>query len=235
MTHFVYVLTNSAMPGLLKIGKTDVGVDQRMKDFYYGHSGVPEPFECAKAVEVESERDARALEAALHGTHEPNRPNPKREFFTLRLQQVSVVMDAWPGAKDITESIQNNVYQSPEDEEAREALSRSASRIRSGTLYIGEEPHYCRSSAAALRRLVTFAITNYSVTIEQLLSCSAVFQPIKPAPTNPKYPNEYSLVLEGLWVRNTLSRATIDMLMPKIGDLMGLKWGEQLRFEEDAI
>ena len=41
----VYVLTNSAMPGLVKIGMTTRdSVDTRMKELY--STGVPVPFEC---------------------------------------------------------------------------------------------------------------------------------------------------------------------------------------------
>ena len=44
----VYVLTNPAMPGLLKIGSTtQEEVDTRMKQLY--STGVPVPFDCAIA------------------------------------------------------------------------------------------------------------------------------------------------------------------------------------------
>ena len=49
----VYVLTNPAMPGLVKIGKTSRGsIDVRLNELY--STGVPVPFECAFAGKVEA-------------------------------------------------------------------------------------------------------------------------------------------------------------------------------------
>ena len=75
----VYVLTNSAMPGLVKIGMTTRdSVDARMKELY--STGVPVPFECAYACEVSSS-DCVKIENALHTAFAPNRVNANREFF----------------------------------------------------------------------------------------------------------------------------------------------------------
>ena len=46
----VYVLTNPAMPGMVKIGKTGREVEARLNDLYT--TGVPLPFECAYAARV---------------------------------------------------------------------------------------------------------------------------------------------------------------------------------------
>ena len=46
----VYVLTNPAMPKLVKIGKTGLGVETRLNDLYI--TGLPLPFECAYAARV---------------------------------------------------------------------------------------------------------------------------------------------------------------------------------------
>ena len=46
----VYVLTNPAMPGMVKIGKTGREVEARLNDLYT--TGVPLPFECAYAGRV---------------------------------------------------------------------------------------------------------------------------------------------------------------------------------------
>jgi len=47
----VYVLTNPAMPGMVKIGKTGRDVEIRLSDLYT--TGVPLPFECEYAVRVQ--------------------------------------------------------------------------------------------------------------------------------------------------------------------------------------
>lgn len=72
----VYVLTNAAMPGLTKIGKTaQEDVKYRLSQLYT--TGVPVPFECVYACQV---KDCREVEAALHTAFGNVRINPKREF-----------------------------------------------------------------------------------------------------------------------------------------------------------
>ena len=52
MTNIVYVLTNPAMPGIVKIGMTDrPDVQRRMGELY--STGVPLPFDCVIAREIE--------------------------------------------------------------------------------------------------------------------------------------------------------------------------------------
>ena len=84
----VYILTNPAMPGLVKIGKTSRdSMEKRLVELY--STGVPVPFECEYAARVE---DAGAVEQALHAAFEPNRINPKREFFELDPEQTIAVL-----------------------------------------------------------------------------------------------------------------------------------------------
>ena len=64
MSRIVYALTNPAMPGIVKIGKTDRDNPKvRMNELYT--TGVPLPFECPIAVEVDDEQAGR-LDKALH-------------------------------------------------------------------------------------------------------------------------------------------------------------------------
>lgn len=75
----VYILTNPAMKGLVKIGMTtreEVGI--RMGELY--STGVPVPFECSFAGRV---NDVRAVERAFHIAFGPYRINPNREFFEI--------------------------------------------------------------------------------------------------------------------------------------------------------
>lgn len=46
-THIVYVLSNEAMPGLVKIGRTSQEPAQRLRNLYT--TGVPLPFKCEYA------------------------------------------------------------------------------------------------------------------------------------------------------------------------------------------
>lgn len=74
----VYVLRNEAMPGYVKIGKTqqnDVGVRVRQLD----NTSVPVPFECYFAARVP---DCHKLEQTLHFVFGEKRARRNREFFT---------------------------------------------------------------------------------------------------------------------------------------------------------
>ncbi len=113
-SQIVYALTNSAMPGLIKIGKTtqdDVGI--RMSQLYA--TGVPVPFECIYATEVD---DCSKVEAALHITFGPYRINPNREFFKIEPEQaISILELLGPNnATDrITKELNTNVSQAEQD------------------------------------------------------------------------------------------------------------------------
>ena len=78
----VYVLTNPAMPKMVKIGRTGREIDERLSQLY--STGVPLPFECAYAARV---ADMDKVEKAFHNAFEPYRVNPKREFFSIDPEQ----------------------------------------------------------------------------------------------------------------------------------------------------
>lgn len=87
-SQIVYVLTNPAMPSIVKIGKTtQLEVESRMKQLY--GTGVPVPFECAFACQV---KDATEVEKALHIAFGNNRINPNREFFSIEPEQAIAVL-----------------------------------------------------------------------------------------------------------------------------------------------
>ena len=88
MSGIVYLLTNEAMPGLVKIGKT-TGDDPQVRMDQLYNTSVPVPFDCALAVRVE---DPSGLEKALHTAFGPNRINPKREFFKIDIEQAAVLL-----------------------------------------------------------------------------------------------------------------------------------------------
>lgn len=87
-SQIVYVLTNPAMPGLVKIGKTtQLEVEERMKQLY--GTGVPVPFDCAFACQV---KDASEVEKALHFAFGNSRINPNREFFKIEPDRIIAVL-----------------------------------------------------------------------------------------------------------------------------------------------
>lgn len=85
----IYVLTNPAMPGLVKIGKTSRGsVNARLNELY--STGVPVPFECAFAGRI---ADEGKVEKAFHMAFGPYRVNPKREFFEIEPEQAIALLE----------------------------------------------------------------------------------------------------------------------------------------------
>ena len=74
----VYVLTNPAMPNMVKIGKTTRNVELRLADLY--STGVPLPFECEYAAKV---RDVDKTEKAFIRHFHQIELIPKESFLIL--------------------------------------------------------------------------------------------------------------------------------------------------------
>ena len=121
-SQIVYILTNEAMPNLVKIGKTTRSdVQTRMNELY--SSGVPFQFECVYAVEVD---DCNVVEKALHVAFDPNRVNPKREFFSIDPEQAIAILKLL-SKKDVTPLINddlNSNVSSTELEAAKQAKKK---------------------------------------------------------------------------------------------------------------
>ena len=99
MPNIVYVLTNAAMPGMVKIGMTDrPDVQRRMGELY--STGVPLPFECVIARQIE-DREAGDIENALHIAFGPHRVSDSREFFGTEPEQAEALLRVMPG-QDVT-------------------------------------------------------------------------------------------------------------------------------------
>ena len=117
MTEIVYILTNPAIPDLIKIGRT-INLEERLRSLS-SHSGVPVPFECYYACEV---TDSQDVERRLHGAFGDHRINPKREFFRINPERVQMILEAL-SLRDVTP--ETDVV---EDEEDVETLRRANER-----------------------------------------------------------------------------------------------------------
>jgi hypothetical protein len=96
MAEIVYVLTNEAMDGLVKIGRTTTSVEQRIKEL--DNTSMPLPFQCFYAGEV---GDSTYVEAQLHKAFADKRVRSNREFFRIDPNQVrAAIMIASPN--DVT-------------------------------------------------------------------------------------------------------------------------------------
>jgi hypothetical protein len=103
-SQIVYVLTNPAMPGIVKIGKTtQLEVEERMKQLY--STGVPVPFDCAFACQV---KDATEVERALHLAFGTGRINPNREFFKIEPECVIAILKLLK-VEDITIQVEKTI------------------------------------------------------------------------------------------------------------------------------
>ena len=126
MPNIVYVLTNPAMPGIVKIGMTDrPDVRRRMADLYT--TGVPLPFDCVIAREIE-DREAAEIERALHTAFGPNRINTSREFFQVDPEQVEVLLRVMPGRDATPNDADQSAEIKPDDREASSEFKRRQSR-----------------------------------------------------------------------------------------------------------
>jgi hypothetical protein len=95
MTDIIYVLTNEAMPGLVKIGRSSDDVTVRIATLNSA-TGVPLPFECYFAAEV---ADACRLERQLHQIFSEYRVNARREFFRVEAEKVVLAISIGPFQK----------------------------------------------------------------------------------------------------------------------------------------
>lgn len=117
----VYVLTNEAMPGLIKIGRTSGdGVGRRVAELSRS-TGVPLPFKVEVARSV---HDAVLVEKALHIAFGPDRVNPVREFFSVDAYRAVTLINAFPG-HDLTPQIEHDAER---EVESAEPGSLAASR-----------------------------------------------------------------------------------------------------------
>lgn len=96
MPNIIYILTNEAMPGLVKIGFTQ-DLTQRLRDLS-SSSGIPLPFECHYAAEVP---DHVKVENLLHQLFSDQRVNPRREFFRISPEKAVLALQIG-GFKDVT-------------------------------------------------------------------------------------------------------------------------------------
>lgn len=109
----VYVLSNPAMPGLVKIGKTTRDqVDDRLKELF--NTSVPVPFECDYACKVQN---CDKVEKALHIAFSPNRIHPQREFFSIAAHQAIAILSVLE-IENVTPDVQKEITAELKHEDA---------------------------------------------------------------------------------------------------------------------
>ena len=86
MDNIIYILINEAMPGYVKIGKTN-NLEQRIRSL--DTTGVPLPFECFYACTV---KDAAFAECQLLDAFLDHRARSSREFFEIAPERAVAIL-----------------------------------------------------------------------------------------------------------------------------------------------
>jgi len=89
---YVYILTNDAMPGLVKIGRTSREVNVRAAELW--QTGVPERFEVDWAFKTP---DCVQLERFVHADLKDRRVSRSREFFRAEQEYAVERVRLWGG------------------------------------------------------------------------------------------------------------------------------------------
>ena len=118
----VYILTNEAMPGYIKIGRTGTSVEQRMREL--DKTSTPLPFQCYYAARVD---DDQRLERTLHAAFGDHRVRSSREFFRLDPYKARVVIELL-ALEDVTP--RGDVFEDAESEAAVQKATKTSGRYR---------------------------------------------------------------------------------------------------------
>jgi hypothetical protein len=116
MGGIVYVLTNEAMPGLVKIGTTAGDVATRVKQL--DTTCTPYPFECFYAAEVV---DAQRVERAIHEAFGDHRIRKNREFFKISPDKPKAIIELLC-VKNVTPGVE--LFTETDDKEALEEAKK---------------------------------------------------------------------------------------------------------------
>ena len=90
MAEFIYVLENSSMPGLVKIGRTERSVSERVGELS-SHTGVPISFTVVKEFTVEN---SVAAEKIIHERLSDFRVSNNREFFKMEADDAIDIIES---------------------------------------------------------------------------------------------------------------------------------------------
>src|SRR5690349_6082309 len=124
MSEIVYVLTNEAMPGLVKIGCTQGDLASRVRGLF--QTGVPLPFEVFYACEV---GDCKFVERQIHDAFGDHRVSKSREFFRIAPERVKSALVIAPRAEiKLGEEIFENLPETTETASEVKAEVEAAKR-----------------------------------------------------------------------------------------------------------
>lgn len=152
MNETIYILTNEAMPGYVKIGKTNNNLEQRIRELSASTS-VPLPFTVFYACTV---KNAQFVEHQLHDAFDDNRVNPKREFFRVAPERVVAALKL---AEIENVTPKRDIVETKEDQEALDAARKIRSRFNFEMVKIpvGAELYFSRDENIKAKVIDTHA------------------------------------------------------------------------------
>jgi hypothetical protein len=185
----IYIISNPAMPGLVKIGKT-IDLESRLKSLY--SSGVPLPFRCIYAKKVSN---YHFVEREIHNLLAPHRENTNREFFRIAEDQVVSSLRIVEG-EDVTPK--SDDFEDKEDEVAFQRTTRIGQRFNFDMVNIrmGSILHFSRDENITCKVIsstrVEFEGNNHSLSSAGLIAINRMGYSWKsmPGPLNWKYDGE---------------------------------------------
>lgn len=137
MEEIIYILTNDAMPGFIKIGKTSAGIEQRIKDL--DNTSMPLPFQCFYATKVNK---ADFIEKRIHYVFGEQRVRNNREFFRVDPNRVKAALEL-VSLGEVTPQMQN-ILADEEDEALLRNERRSAFRFSLVNISVGSVLRFAR-------------------------------------------------------------------------------------------
>lgn len=152
MDEIIYILTNEAMPGYVKIGRTSTSVEQRIRELNSSTS-VPLPFTAFYACTV---KDSAFVEHQLHDAFDDNRINPRREFFRVAPERVVAALKL-AEIENITPK--KDFVESPEDQKSLNEARKRRGRFNFSMVGIplGAEIYFSRDENTKAKVIDTHA------------------------------------------------------------------------------
>lgn len=152
MDEIIYILTNEAMPGYVKIGKTSNNLEQRVRELSASTS-IPLPFTVFYACTV---KNSQFVEHQLHDAFDDNRVNPRREFFRVAPERVVAALKL-AEIENITPK--KDFVESKEDQEALNTARKIRSRFNFEMVKIpvGAELYFSRDENIKAKVIDTHA------------------------------------------------------------------------------
>lgn len=143
----IYILTNEAMPGYIKIGKTKSNLNGRIRQL--DTTGLPLPFECFYAARVD---DCDAVEKLLHDAFADSRTRKNREFFQINPERVASALKL-ATIEEITP--RESVFETNEDRVAVETAKsrRSPFNFKSVNISVGQVLHLAKNTETTCKVL----------------------------------------------------------------------------------